>query len=207
MTIWFTADEHYGHENIIKYCIRPFANATHMNEELIYRHNSVVSYSDEVWHLGDFSMREDVVPRILPRLNGRHHLIVGNHDRVEGFDRYLSYGFRSVALTDELDDFVLNHHPYPDGVPSICKWLLCGHVHEKWKVKRNMINVGVDQWCFYPVPLYELIKLKWETTAARLQTEINDYQDRELTRALCCMRNEKAAELWKALAKRLWGER
>ena len=32
-------------------------------------------------------------------------------------------------------------------------WLLHGHVHEKWKVKGRMINVGVDAWDFYPIPI------------------------------------------------------
>jgi calcineurin-like phosphoesterase family protein len=32
-------------------------------------------------------------------------------------------------------------------------WLLHGHVHEKWKSKGKMINVGVDVWDFYPVPI------------------------------------------------------
>lgn len=37
--------------------------------------------------------------------------------------------------------------------------LLCGHIHEKWKVKDKMINVGVDQWKFYPVSEQEIAKL------------------------------------------------
>lgn len=32
-------------------------------------------------------------------------------------------------------------------------WLLHGHVHNAWKTKRKQINVGVDRWDFYPVPL------------------------------------------------------
>lgn len=39
------------------------------------------------------------------------------------------------------------------------KWLLCGHVHEKWKAVGKMINVGVDQWEFKPVPVTEIEKI------------------------------------------------
>ena len=33
------------------------------------------------------------------------------------------------------------------------EWLIHGHVHNAWKVKDQQINVGVDVWDFYPVPL------------------------------------------------------
>ena len=39
-------------------------------------------------------------------------------------------------------------------------WLLCGHVHESWRQRGRMINVGVDAWGGRPVSeeaLYELI--------------------------------------------------
>lgn len=36
------------------------------------------------------------------------------------------------------------------------RWLLCGHVHEKWKFKDKMINVGVDVWDYKPVHLDEI---------------------------------------------------
>ena len=37
---FFTADEHYGHTNIIKYCDRPFASVEEMDAEIIQRHNN-----------------------------------------------------------------------------------------------------------------------------------------------------------------------
>jgi calcineurin-like phosphoesterase family protein len=39
MNTFFTADEHYLHENIIKFCNRPFANRDEMKEALIENHN------------------------------------------------------------------------------------------------------------------------------------------------------------------------
>jgi calcineurin-like phosphoesterase family protein len=32
-------------------------------------------------------------------------------------------------------------------------WLLHGHVHNSWKIRGKMINVGVDVWDFTPVSL------------------------------------------------------
>jgi calcineurin-like phosphoesterase family protein len=38
-------------------------------------------------------------------------------------------------------------------------WLLCGHVHEKWKIKNKMINIGVDVWNFSPVSIEDISKI------------------------------------------------
>lgn len=37
-----------------------------------------------------------------------------------------------------------------------CRWMLHGHVHEAWKVRGKMINLGVDVWDYTPVSLPEL---------------------------------------------------
>ena len=52
----FTADEHYRHTNIIKYCNRPFASAAEMDAEIIQRHNEMVEPKDVVIHAGDFTL-------------------------------------------------------------------------------------------------------------------------------------------------------
>lgn len=48
--IYFIADTHFNHENIIKYCDRPFSNAKEMNEYIIQKWNSVVKEDDIVYH-------------------------------------------------------------------------------------------------------------------------------------------------------------
>lgn len=55
---------------------------------------------------------------------------------------------------DHHDDKYEKWRPKDDG-----KWLICGHVHEKWKVTGKMINVGVDQWGFKPVSIMEIQKI------------------------------------------------
>jgi len=81
MTIFFTADTHYFHEKIIGYCDRPFRYAHEMNNHLIANHNAVVKNNDSTYFLGDFAFGDPKI--ILPQLNGKKFLILGNHDRWE----------------------------------------------------------------------------------------------------------------------------
>lgn len=41
--------------------------------------------------------------------------------------------------------------------PDFYHYGLCGHVHEKWRRRGKVINVGVDQWGFAPVDLDTLL--------------------------------------------------
>ena len=55
--IYFTADPHFCHSNIINMCERPFANLEEMHSALIENWNALVSKMDEVNILGDFIYR------------------------------------------------------------------------------------------------------------------------------------------------------
>ena len=53
--IWFTSDLHFGHQNIIKFCNRPWETVEEMDKALIENWNSVVGENDIVFDLGDFA--------------------------------------------------------------------------------------------------------------------------------------------------------
>lgn len=187
--IYFTSDLHIFHANVIKYCARPFASVEEMNEMLVKNWNDVVGPEDEVYCLGDFSMAFRPVETFTPRLNGKKHLVPGNHDFCHSYHKksrneenrkkwiktYEDNGWIVLPEQTTLDIpgvAVVNmcHHPYEFMHPGDDKyekwrpkddgrWLLCGHVHEKWKVIGRMINVGVDQWGFKPVSAEEIGKI------------------------------------------------
>ena len=46
--IYFTADTHFGHENVIRFCGRPYATAAEMDEALVESWNSRVKGNDTV---------------------------------------------------------------------------------------------------------------------------------------------------------------
>jgi calcineurin-like phosphoesterase family protein len=58
-TIWFTSDTHFSHNNIIRYCNRPFSNVEEMDEVLINNWNNKVKQNDDVYHLGDIIFSRD----------------------------------------------------------------------------------------------------------------------------------------------------
>ena len=135
--VFFTSDTHFGHENIIKYCKRPFANADEMDDTLIKNWNSVVGPNDTVFHLGDFAWGDPLVwNNALDKLNGHIHLILGNHDMKnikEGYmDRFASVSFQKQIYIGNVCIY-LNHYPFLCYAGSYRLkrkvWDLFGHVH------------------------------------------------------------------------------
>lgn len=82
--IWFTSDQHFGHENILKFTERGsfWSTTEDMDEGLIAAWNDAVAHDDEVWVLGDFAMGDRALGLSrVARLNGVKYLVAGNHDR------------------------------------------------------------------------------------------------------------------------------
>jgi len=82
-TSWICSDHHFFHKNIIKYQPLSRGHLTDinaMNEELIEKHNSLVSPEDTCYFLGDlaFGGSKKMLP-LLQRMNGIKHYIMGNH--------------------------------------------------------------------------------------------------------------------------------
>ncbi len=82
--LWITSDTHFGHQNIIKYCKRPFAGINDMDEAMIRNINEKVQPNDVLYHLGDWSFNRlsDRSPAYYRnRIKCKNiHLIMGNHD-------------------------------------------------------------------------------------------------------------------------------
>jgi len=174
--IFFTADTHFCHGNIIQYCTRPFNDVDDMDKEMIGRWNSVVNKDDEIYILGDFLYKGNAkeANEILSKLKGRKYLIKGNHEKYLNKEDFNMEAFEWVkdyhVLNIEGVKIILFHYPmlswdgsYNDSIH------LYGHVHnsgirhpdygEKLKLLGpRAINVGVDVNNFYPVSLQEILK-------------------------------------------------
>jgi calcineurin-like phosphoesterase family protein len=84
---YFTSDTHYGHQNIIRFCDRPYADVGSMNVDLVNRAARVVEVGDELWHLGDvaFGRLDDTLTH-LSRIAVDVTLVAGNHDRCHPYN-------------------------------------------------------------------------------------------------------------------------
>jgi len=80
MTVFFISDTHFGDHRVLNLYPRPVPSVAAMDEGMIERWNAVVGPDDEVWHLGDFARTATQAAALLPQLNGKKHLILGNND-------------------------------------------------------------------------------------------------------------------------------
>lgn len=88
-----------------------------MTETLIQRWNSVVKPEDEVWIVGDFSMKLDAKKQaeVLRRLNGVKNLILGNHDRKATAMKAIGFNecfYEHDLLLKNGKKLKLSHYPY-----------------------------------------------------------------------------------------------
>lgn len=63
---WFTADPHYSHGNIIRFCERPFPEVAAMNAHLLAECRARVGPDDVLWILGDFTAGRTTDAQRLP---------------------------------------------------------------------------------------------------------------------------------------------
>lgn len=168
--IYFIADTHFGHGNIIRSCGRPFACVDEMNEALISNWNERVKLTDSVYIIGDMFFRRREPECILKRLRGKKHLIVGNHDadwmKKVDTDKY----FRSVNQLLEVSDgahaITLCHYPLLTWNREKRSFMIHGHIHNTtdldfWPLlvsRENVLNADVDINGFKPVTLKELLE-------------------------------------------------
>jgi calcineurin-like phosphoesterase family protein len=159
-TILFTADTHFGHAGALALYRRPFASVAEMDREMVERWNGAARREDEIWHLGDFAVRQkpERVADLLRSLNGIKHLVTGNNDGPattgsDGWDSVQPYA--EIAVDDV--HLVLCHYAFRTWRGMGKGWLnLHGHSHGRLKPQPRQFDVGVDVRGFRPVVLGEI---------------------------------------------------
>lgn len=161
---FITSDTHFRDERLIPFKVRDFKNVKEMDRTLVKRWNAVVGPTDEVIHLGDFTLgtNKQDLRDLVRELNGRIILVKGNHD-METNDYYKDCGFYEVYSYPIIyENFILTHDP--NSVLPIREGytLLYGHVHngEAYKTfDKDSVCMCCERHNYFPVSLDLLKKL------------------------------------------------
>lgn len=177
MTIFFTADSHHRHRNILRLDERPFATLEEHDEELIRRWNEKVKPGDTVYHLGDFCFSGlECCRDFKNQLNGNIILILGNHDgNMMRMRKVFSEVHKSLVIDFHGRKVNLCHRPYKNvlllakypisakkgfALEDDGRFLIHGHTHKSGEKQRGrQINVNVLFWDFTPASEWEILKL------------------------------------------------
>lgn len=172
--LFFTSDHHFGHENIIKHCNRPYSSVEEMDRDLIKKWNEKIPPNGLVVHGGDLSMDLSwniLQEKYLKKLNGRIIFqIIGNHDRklekwiYNNKDHNYPFGDKCLIIVKD-DDFeygrkkiVVNHFPELSWYHKEQEaWHLFGHTHNNLiHPSKNALDITIDATDYYPLSYPEL---------------------------------------------------
>ena len=149
-----------------------------MNEKIITRWNSRITKDDDVYVLGDLVMGGVENVELLKQLNGKIHIIYGNHDGPKKREAYselenvVECGWANMIKYKKYN-FYLSHYPtITDNEdigeivsPKECVINLFGHTHQfddfydtNDGYNFRMYHVGVDSHDCFPVPIDEVIE-------------------------------------------------
>ncbi|MFW9875180.1 MAG: hydrolase [Candidatus Thorarchaeota archaeon] len=165
---FYTGDWHFFHYNIMKYCNRPFLDLEHMHESIIENVNKIVKKNDLLYVLGDVSFYSEKAYPLVARMNGKKHLLIGNHDakNISKWDLWESVS-HYLEIRDKGYRIVMCHYPFVTWRRSAHGSIhLHGHSHGNLRMSvagdhhinyGRRIDVGVDCWGFCPITIDEAI--------------------------------------------------
>ena len=184
MSTYFTSDQHFFHNNIIKLANRPFTDLYTMHQTMIQNFQSIVTDQDTIYWVGDVVWNFQKLPDLLAKCPGHHILIVGNHDKCfketyagtpgKYTEFYLRAGFSEIYTNTVIDiagQLVnLSHFPYRNDNPEPeyddryrdmrpvddGNWLIHRHIHSKGLYNHKMINVSVEMHNYTPIHIDQI---------------------------------------------------
>ncbi|MDO8633785.1 MAG: 2'-5' RNA ligase family protein [archaeon] len=159
--VWLISDLHFDHENIIRYCKRPFKNKEEMNKILLENWNNTVKDNDLVLFLGDmtFGRGRHSAEYWIKQLKGKIYFIKGNHEEVH-YDK----AYNQAILDYGGEKFFLIHDPALVQKDWKC-WVIHGHKHNNQldefpliNNKNKTINVSCELTDYSPIRLSKILE-------------------------------------------------
>ena len=166
-----------SHDREFIWKVRGYENLEAMEQDYIKKYNSIVNQDDDVYILGDLMLgpNSERTLELIRQLNGKLHLVRGNHDTDTRWKRYEELP-NVVSMTEGQFlkygkyHFYLSHFPCMTGnleKESLKQMTLnlYGHTHQKSNFYNDipyMYHVGVDSHDGYPVAADTIIKEMYE---------------------------------------------
>lgn len=163
--VWFWSDLHFSHDNIIRYCDRPFVDSPTMNDVLIKNCLAKVSADDILVFGGDLTIKDlDVTNAFLRSVPAYTVLVLGNHDAHKR--KMLKLEVDEVAACLELEyagqEVFVSHYPMDEKLLNPGQVNLHGHIHNTEFPTAlgsgvRHANMSVETIAFQPRTLAELL--------------------------------------------------
>ena len=174
--IFLTSDPHYNHDREFIWKARGFNSIDEMNEAYVSNWNETIDADDDAYILGDVMLGDPSAIEYVKRLNGKIHIILGNHDTSKRAEMYrelpnvVEVAEVGIRLKYKKHTFVLTHFPMLTGnlESEHLKQMvlnLFGHTHQTTNFYNDMpymYHVGVDSHNGYPVLLDDIIEEMYE---------------------------------------------
>lgn len=160
MSVFWTADFHLGHKNIIEYCNRPFDTVEEMDRAILQNLNEKVKSDDILYFLGDFCMASKQRTReYREAINCKEvYMVWGNHDK-----HWSEWMFKDCweqkLISINGQKIFCNHYCMKSWRDSFHgSWHMFAHSHGTLRpdVGAMAMDVGVDCHNFYPVSFEEV---------------------------------------------------
>ena len=168
--IFITSDLHFGHDREFIWKARGYNSIEEMNEDYVQKWNMTIGSEDDVYVLGDLMLGDKSNIEFIKHLNGKLHIVLGNHDTPnrEAMYRELENVVEvevAIRLNYRKYHFYMSHFPTLTGnleKESLRQMTLnlYGHTHQKtnfYEDRPYMYHVGVDSHNGYPVDLDDIL--------------------------------------------------
>ena len=170
--IYLTSDLHLGHSREFVYKPRGFSSIEEHDAAIVERWNATIGEDDDVYVLGDLMLNDnDHGMELLAQLNGKIHVVRGNHDTDTRVELYKTLSnvvevCEGKFLKYQKYHFYLTHFPCLSAnleAESLkqCTLSLSGHTHSKQKFFEDrpyVYNCACDAHGCTPVCINQIIE-------------------------------------------------
>ena len=165
MSQFFTADLHFGHNNVVNFKntdgtkARDFDTVQDMEDAMVQMHNEIVKPTDKVYMLGDIAFNARGLDKV-KQMNGIKILVKGNHDQLK-LNKYVDV-FKDVRGCHVMNGLVFTHIPIHIDQLGRFGCNVHGHLHmnrvmQGDKIDPRFLCVSVEHTDLRPIEFEDMV--------------------------------------------------